>query len=79
MALALEESGTSVDQMAARLRVHRNTVLNYLGGRRQPPHSTIEIWAMQTGYPVEWLDTGSATDAASDGEPLDIWSLAVAA
>lgn len=58
LALALEVSGTSVQEMAEELEVSPNTVGNYTSGRTAPKHATLRVWAMKTGAPLEWIKTG---------------------
>jgi transcriptional regulator with XRE-family HTH domain len=59
---ALRHSGKSTQQMADELGVHRNTISNYTSGRKQPDRRTILAWAVATGVPVVWLETGEAAD-----------------
>lgn len=67
LALALEISGTSVQEMAVELGVSANTVGNYTSGRTTPKHATLRIWAMRTGAPLEWILTG--VDPTSENGP----------
>lgn len=63
LALALEVSGTSVQEMAEVLEVSPNTVGNYTSGRTTPKHATLAMWAMKTGAPLEWIKTGEEPSA----------------
>lgn len=67
LALALEVSGTSVAEMANELRVSPNTVGNYTSGRTNPKHATLAVWAMKTGAPLSWIETG--IDPTVDPDP----------
>jgi transcriptional regulator with XRE-family HTH domain len=66
---SLRISGVSVSKMADDLGVHRNTVTNYLSGRVAPDKRTITAWALSTGVPRLWLQTGQVTggDDGNDG------------
>lgn len=55
---ALDASGTSVQDMAEALDVSRNTVGNYLSGRSKINKLQIKEWAIRTGVPRQWLETG---------------------
>lgn len=55
---ALRISNTTVQEMAEELAVERNTVGRYINGRTRPNRSTLVVWAMRTGVPVAWLETG---------------------
>ena len=58
MRLALRDSGTSVQAMADYLDVGRSTVSTWLNGRIRPGKQTLRLWALHTGVPLEWLETG---------------------
>lgn len=64
---SLRVGQVGVNQMAGVLDVDRNTVSNYLGGRRKPSRSTLAMWAMATGVPFAWLETGEI-DASGGGD-----------
>jgi len=64
---AIRYSGKSTQQMADELGVHRNTITNYTSGRKSPDRRTILAWAVATGVPVEWLETGKG--AGDPGDP----------
>ena len=49
------------DEFAAMLEVDRNTVSNYESGRTtRPMKSTVTRWALISGVPREWLETGES-------------------
>lgn len=58
LALTLEVSGMSVQEMADHLGVSANTVGNYTSGRTAPKRPVLVMWAMRTGAPLEWILTG---------------------
>lgn len=58
MGKSLAHSGVSVADMADYLGVHRNTISAYTNSRQAPKRQTLLLWAMRTGVPVEWLETG---------------------
>ena len=63
LALALEVSGVTPEQMADALGMHVNSVHNYASGRREPKAAIVKVWAMETGVDLDWLrgDTGRLT------------------
>lgn len=65
LARALDEADVSVTDMAAELGVHRNTVSNYLHGRR-PSKAVLRVWSLRCGVPYEWIERGTI-----DGEVTD--------
>lgn len=71
MRRALRISGVSVQEMADYLGVRRNTVSTWINGHRPPSAQTLRLWAMRTGVPKSWLETGLATSGdGPDGGPL---------
>lgn len=54
----LKHAGVKAGDMAEYLGVSRNTVGNYTNGRTVPDKRTLRLWAMRTGVPLEWLETG---------------------
>jgi transcriptional regulator with XRE-family HTH domain len=71
LAFSLEHAGLTVDDMAAELGCHHNTVLNYLAGRTVPKRPTLRVWALATGLPISWLD--GTTDGDVTGSTLSTW------
>jgi transcriptional regulator with XRE-family HTH domain len=68
LARALEAAGVSVDEMAAELGVHRNSVFNYTSGRRTPKRSVVRVWSLRCGVSFEWLLSGEVpTDHGGPG------------
>lgn len=55
---ALREGQVSVAEMAEYLGVHRNTLGRYLSGASTPKRQTLRLWALRTGVPFKWLESG---------------------
>lgn len=70
LAKALDVSGVTSGQMAERLGVSRTTVSNYIHGRTNPTRSVRRDWALMTGIPLEWIETGHISDHSPDGTPV---------
>jgi transcriptional regulator with XRE-family HTH domain len=68
MRKALRSSGVGVQEMADYLGVARNTVSTWINGRIEPSKQTVRLWALRTGVPYEWLETGSAPRPEPGGE-----------
>lgn len=66
LAKALSVSKTSSTEMAAALDVTPTTISNYTSGRTRPRKPIVQMWAMKTGVPYAWLETGALPDG---GEP----------
>lgn len=64
---SLDFAQLSVGEMADYLGISRNTVGNYIGDRTHIPKPTLTLWAMRTGVPKEWLETGE--EPFHDGPP----------
>ena len=62
MRKTLRESGASVQEMADYLDVTRGTVSNWINGRIMPGRQTLMLWALATGFPFKWLETGEEPD-----------------
>ena len=58
MALALRHSRLTNQDMAEYLGVARETVSRWVNGRSTPNQGMLRLWAMRTGVPFEWLQTG---------------------
>jgi transcriptional regulator with XRE-family HTH domain len=59
---ALRVSNMSVSDMADYLGVTRNTVSNWINGHTPPSTQSLMLFAMRTGVPYEWLETGTSGD-----------------
>lgn len=64
MRKTLRVSGLSVQEIAARMGVSRNTVSSWLNGRSVPCRDQLTVWAAYTGAPLEWLERGTVPPAA---------------
>ena len=60
MRRALRISGVTVQDVADYLGVARNTVSTWINGHIVPSKQTLRLWAMRTGVPFAWLETGTA-------------------
>ena len=58
LAKALRVAGLTNSEMAEYLGVSRNTVSNYINAHTRIDRRTRMLWAMRTGVPLEWLETG---------------------
>ena len=67
MAKALEHSRVTVSEMADYLGVSRQTIGNWMHGRTQPSKGDLRLWAMRTGVPLEWIETGRTGSGAPRG------------
>lgn len=66
-------TGLTSRQFAERLGVSLNTIVNAEGDKRKVRRITLLAWAMATGVPVEWLETGVVPPAGGPREP-DGWA-----
>lgn len=69
---AREEAGLSQGALAELIGVSRATVSNAeVGvGKKGPLKVTVRAWALATGVPAEWLETGRvSSDPGSGGQP----------
>lgn len=58
LAKSLHVAGMTNLDMAKVLEVSPNTVSNYINGNTQPRKLYLREWALKTGVPLEWLETG---------------------
>ena len=80
---ALQVSDVEVQEMADYLGVSRTSVSNWINGRVPPSKQTLRLWALRTGVPLGWLETGQdptvqpgPEGARSEGlEPPTCWSV----
>lgn len=68
-------AGLSVQDMADYMDASRNTVSRWINGAREPKLSTLRLWAMRTGVPLEWIVSGEITEKSpspsGDGLPIE--------
>src|SRR5690625_4929768 len=55
---AREHAGIGPGQFADEIGVSRNTVTNYERGHVKPRKIVLNAWAMRTGVPLHWIQTG---------------------
>lgn len=67
MRKALEHNDYSVQSAADYFGVTRGTVSNWIHGRTPVPLASLRLWAMWTGVPLEWLQTGHTAPTPPDG------------
>jgi transcriptional regulator with XRE-family HTH domain len=67
MRKALRTSDVSVHEIAERLEVSRNTVSAWINGRNKPRPRDLRDFALATGVPRSWLESGDA--GPSDDDP----------
>lgn len=67
LAKALDFAGMSVADMADYLVLTRNTIGNYISMRTKIPGPALKLWAMRTGVPVEWIETGMIPQGGGGG------------
>lgn len=67
LAKALNVSKTSSSEMAEALDVTPTTISNYTSGRTRPRKPVVQAWALKTGVPISWLETG-VTPGGGDPE-----------
>jgi transcriptional regulator with XRE-family HTH domain len=60
MRKALRVGGVSVQEVADSLEVSRNAVSSWINGRNKPRHRDLRDFALRTGVPLPWLETGEA-------------------
>lgn len=64
---AREHTGLSHSEFADEIGVSRNTVTNYERGHVSPRAIVLKMWAMRTGVPLVWLETGEAPRPSDEG------------
>jgi transcriptional regulator with XRE-family HTH domain len=70
MRKALESNGFSVQDAADYFGVGRNTISNWMHGRTPAPLASVRLWALWTGVPLSWLQTGVVPPADDGGGVL---------
>ena len=58
LAKSLRLAGVGVAEMAQWLEKSPNTVGTWLRGTAKPDPANLKMWAIRTGVPSEWLETG---------------------
>lgn len=62
MKKALDHAHVSSKSMAEYLDVEPATVSRWLNGKRHPSKQTLRLWALRTGVPLDYLETGRIDD-----------------
>ena len=79
MRKALRVADVAVIDMADYLGVTRGTVSTWINGRIAPSRQTLRLWALRTGVPFEWLETGQLNDQTNEGylerSPCPVYTL----
>ncbi|WP_373889773.1 helix-turn-helix domain-containing protein [Microbacterium sp. ASV81] len=68
--LALRRSGLTAQQLAAKIDISRATISAWINGRNEPRRKELAAFALATGYPVRWLETGEAPIQGGPGSGL---------
>jgi transcriptional regulator with XRE-family HTH domain len=55
---AREHAGLEKQQLADEIGIHRASVARYESGEQRVKRPVLIAWAMVTGVPLEWLETG---------------------
>ena len=66
--MALGQVDMTVQQMAAELGVSRQTATSYVTDRATPKRAYLVMWALRTGVPLSWLETGIAPVTNNGGD-----------
>lgn len=64
--IAREAAGLEQNELADRIGCSRGTIGNAEHGRTGVKKILLNAWAMATGVPVTWLETGEAPDEGPD-------------
>ena len=64
---ARESAGLDQTTLGERIGVSRGTVSNAERGTVEPRRAVIMAWAMATGVPLRWIDTGEAPSPDGEG------------
>jgi transcriptional regulator with XRE-family HTH domain len=67
---AREFAGMEQTEFAARTGISRGTISAAENGHTMPQRSNLNLWALATGVPLEWLTTG-CTPRDLNPEPTD--------
>ncbi|MGW0052090.1 helix-turn-helix transcriptional regulator [Nocardia nova] len=65
--IARETAGLDQGQLAELMGVSRNSVGNAESGKHTPRKILINAWALATGVPAYWLETGNPHPGGPDG------------
>ncbi|OZD75191.1 XRE family transcriptional regulator [Rhodococcus sp. 05-339-2] len=65
--IAREEAGLEQAELAERIGISRQSVSNAESGKTSPRKLIFNAWALATGVPVSWLQTGTVESPRPDG------------
>jgi transcriptional regulator with XRE-family HTH domain len=65
---SLESAGMSVQEMADALGVSRTSISSWIHERNRPNRPSVMLWAMRTGVPLHWIETGHEPGSGLCGE-----------
>lgn len=68
---AREELDLGQREFAERIGVSKQTVTNAEKGHREVRKITLNAWALVTGVPLEWLETGEISPTPPGGNGAD--------
>ena len=77
---ARERCGLSQSEFASEIDVSPRSISNYESEAVQPKKIVLKAWALRTGVPLEWLETGhapSGNDSGDDASMVKIHFLTV--
>lgn len=64
---AREHTGMDQAQFAEHAGLSRTGVSNAEVGKSVPRRSTLRVWALASGVPLQWIETGKAPSPDGDG------------
>lgn len=67
---AREAAGYGSRDFAAVTSISRGTISAAENGHSVPTRANMRLWALATGVPFEWLETGEAPRPGGDGGPV---------
>lgn len=67
--IAREASGLDQGQLATLIGISRTSVSNAEVGKHEPRRILLNAWALATGVPVSWLETGAEQQSPHPSDP----------
>ena len=64
---ARESAGMNQSEFAELTGISKRSISGYESGARAPRRPQLIVWAMSTGVPLQWLETGNAPSPGGDG------------
>ncbi|WP_084253082.1 helix-turn-helix transcriptional regulator [Devriesea agamarum] len=65
--LAREHAGLEQAELAERIGASRRTIGSAERGERDPRRTLVMAWALATGVPLQWIETGRVPSPDGDG------------